>query len=73
MLLACGPLESGGVFCRNSWFLSREQVFDGDYLKAGELPERRIEHASTRGPNVCFLADCFRFTPGSRRFRWCRC
>ncbi len=27
--------------------LAREQVFNGDYLKAGEFPERRIEHAST--------------------------
>jgi len=44
---SCGSLESGGVFCRNSWFLAREQVFDGEYLKAGELPEWRIEHAST--------------------------
>ena len=42
----CGPFEGGGVFWRHCRFLAREQVFNGDYLKAGELPERRIE----RGP-----------------------
>ncbi len=39
--------ERGGVFRRHRRFFAREQVFDGDYLKAGEFPERRIEHAST--------------------------
>jgi glutamate/tyrosine decarboxylase-like PLP-dependent enzyme len=69
VFLTCGPLESGGVFCRNSWFLAREQVFDSEYLKASELPERRIEHVSTGSPNVCFMADCFRFTPERRHSR----
>ncbi len=41
----CGPLERGGAFRRHRRFHIREQVFDGEYLKAGELPERRIEHA----------------------------
>jgi hypothetical protein len=69
MLLACGPLERGGVFWRHCRFLAREHVFDGEYLKAGELPERRIKHASTGSPNVCFMADCFRFTPKRRHSR----
>jgi len=38
IFLTCGPLESGGVFCRNSWFLAREQVFDTEYLKASDFP-----------------------------------
>ncbi len=44
---ACGPLERGGVFRRHCRFLAREQVFDSEYLKAGEFPERRIKHART--------------------------
>ena len=47
VFLARGPLERGGVFRRHCRFLACEQVFDGDYLKAGELPERRIKHART--------------------------
>ncbi len=46
---ACGPLEGGGVFWRHCRFLAREQVFDGEYLEAGELSERCIEHTSTGG------------------------
>ncbi len=46
-LWQCGPSEGGGVFRRHRRFLAREQVFDSEYLKAGELPERRIEHART--------------------------
>ena len=33
-----GPLEGGGVFWRHRRFLAREQVFDGEYLEPGELP-----------------------------------
>ncbi len=32
-----------------SGFLASEQVFDGEYLKAGGIPEYRIEHTSTGG------------------------
>ena len=42
-----GPSEGGGVFWRHCRLLAREPVFDGEYLKAGKLSERRIEHAST--------------------------
>ena len=31
-----------------SRFLAHEQVFNGENLKASELPERRIEHAGSR-------------------------
>ena len=48
-ILACGPSERGGVFWRHCRFLAREQVFYGEYLKAGEFPEWRIEHARTGG------------------------
>ncbi len=37
--------SSGGI----AGFLPAEQVFDGEYLKTGECPERRIEHNSTGG------------------------
>ncbi len=37
--------SSGGI----AGVLPAEQVFDGEYLKAGEFSERRIEHASTGG------------------------
>ncbi len=44
------PLRrGGGVFWRHRRFLTREQVFDDEYLKAGEFSERRIEHARTGG------------------------
>ncbi len=35
----CGPSERGGVFWRHCRFLAREQVFDGEYLKAREFSE----------------------------------
>jgi hypothetical protein len=49
VFLTCGLLERGGVFWRHCRFLAREQVFDGDYLKAREFPERGSEHTSTGG------------------------
>jgi len=39
--------EGAWVFWRHYRFLACEQVFDGEYLEARELPERRIEHART--------------------------
>ena len=42
VFLACGPSERGGVFWRHGRSLAREQVFDGEYLEARELPERCI-------------------------------
>ena len=42
-------VKAAGSFRRHGRFLAREHVFDGAYLKAREVPETRIEHASTGG------------------------
>ncbi len=47
IFFASGLSEGGGVFWRHRRLHTREQVFDGEYLEARELPERRVEHAST--------------------------
>ncbi len=43
------PLQRRGVLWRHRRLYTREQVFDGEYPKAGEFPERHIEHATTGG------------------------
>ena len=55
VFLTSGLFECGRVLRWHGRFLAREQVFDGEYLKAGELPERRIEHASTNQQPQCLL------------------
>ena len=42
VFLTCGPSERSGVFWRNRWLHTREQVFDGEYLEAGEYSERPL-------------------------------
>ena len=44
-----GYAELTAMARRGARFHAREQVFDSEYLKAGEFPERRIVHTSTGG------------------------
>ncbi len=48
--------QGGGVFWRHRRFVAREQVFDSEYLEAGELPERRVEHATAAARSPLAIA-----------------